>query len=115
MNRLTGFLFVSGAYALFATAAYAADSMGSMPGMGSSQTAPAAQTTHSGTGTVKAVDAAQGKVTIAHEAIKSLQWPAMTMGFTVRDKALLGKLAAGKKVDFKLVQQGNAYVIIDVK
>jgi Cu(I)/Ag(I) efflux system protein CusF len=56
-----------------------------------------------------------GKVTISHDATKSLQWPATTMGFTVRDKALLGNLSVGKKVDFQLIQQGSEYFIVDAK
>jgi Cu(I)/Ag(I) efflux system protein CusF len=39
----------------------------------------------------------------------------MTMGFTVKDKALLDKLQPGKKVEFEFVQQGKDYVITTVK
>jgi Cu(I)/Ag(I) efflux system protein CusF len=45
---------------------------------------------------VKGVDAANGKVRLAHEPVKSLNWPAMIMGFSVRDPALFDKLAVGK-------------------
>jgi Cu/Ag efflux protein CusF len=38
---------------------------------------------------VKAVDNAQGTVTLAHDPIKSINWPSMTMEFKVRDKTLL--------------------------
>lgn len=38
--------------------------------------------THKGTGLLKAVNT--GKVQIAHQAITSLGWPAMTMWFTLR-------------------------------
>jgi Cu(I)/Ag(I) efflux system protein CusF len=58
---------------------------------------------------------ASGKVTISHEAIKSLRWPAMTMGFALRDKALLGNPAVGRKIDFQLVRHRNEYVIVGVK
>ena len=34
-----------------------------------------------GTGTVSAVDVAAGKVTLDHDAMPDLGWPAMTMGF----------------------------------
>jgi Cu(I)/Ag(I) efflux system protein CusF len=66
---------------------------------------------HKGVGTVKKVDPAAGKVTVAHGPIQSLKWPAMTMTFTVKDKALLGKFSPDKKVEFEFVQRGSDYVI----
>ena len=71
--------------------------------------------THKGTGTVTKVDPASGKVTIAHGPVQTLKWPAMTMAFGVRDKALLGKLSSGKKVEFEFVKQGSDYVITSAK
>ena len=71
--------------------------------------------THKGTGTVKNVDSAGGKVTIAHGPIPTMKWPAMSMTFTVKDKALLGKLSSGKKVEFEFVQQGRDYVIVSAR
>ena len=71
--------------------------------------------THKGVGTVKKIDAAARRVTLAHGPIPSLKWPAMTMGFAVKDKALLGKLAPEKKIEFEFVQDGRDYVITSVK
>ena len=71
--------------------------------------------TYKGVGTVKKIDAAAGRVTLAHGPIQSLKWPAMTMGFAVKDKALLGKLAPEKKIEFEFVQQGRDYIITSVK
>jgi Cu(I)/Ag(I) efflux system periplasmic protein CusF len=70
---------------------------------------------HKATGTVTKVDAASSKVTIAHGPVESLNWPPMTMNFIVKDKALLGKLSSGKKVEFEFVQQGRDYVIVSAK
>jgi Cu/Ag efflux protein CusF len=70
---------------------------------------------HKGSGTVKKVDPAGGKVTIAHGPVPTMKWPAMNMTFTVKDKALLGKFSQDKKVDFEFVQQGSDYVITSVK
>jgi len=70
---------------------------------------------HKATGVVKKVDPKTGTVTLAHDPVKSLNWSAMTMGFTVKDKMLLDKLAVGKKVEFEFVQQGKDYVITSVK
>lgn len=66
-------------------------------------------------GIVDAIDAAKGTVTISHEAIKSLGWPAMTMDFTVKDKKMLGKLGKGKKINFSFIQQHGDYLITKVK
>jgi len=77
--------------------------------------AAGAQTAHKATGVVKKVDPKAGTVTLAHDPVKSLNWPAMTMGFTVKDKMLLDKLAVDKKVEFEFVQQGKDYVITAVK
>ena len=71
--------------------------------------------THKGAGTVKKVDPAGGKVTIAHGPIPTMKWPAMNMTFTVKDKALLGKLSQDKKVEFEFVDRGSNYVITSVK
>ncbi|MGH8806432.1 MAG: copper-binding protein [Noviherbaspirillum sp.] len=70
---------------------------------------------HKTTAVVKSVDAANGKVTLAHEPVKSLNWPAMTMGFAVKDNMLLDKLAVGKKVNVEFIQQGSDYVVTAVK
>lgn len=70
---------------------------------------------HKATGKVTKVDSAQGSVTIAHEPVPSMKWPSMTMTFKVKDKAMLDKLPANRKVQFDFVQQGKDYVITSVK
>jgi Cu(I)/Ag(I) efflux system protein CusF len=71
--------------------------------------------THEAVAVVKSVDAANGKVTLSHEPIKSLNWPAMTMAFAVKDKTLLEKLTVGNKVDVEFKKQDSDYVITKVK
>ena len=66
--------------------------------------APAAGTVE-GVGVVKKVDAKAGTVTLHHDPIKALNWPAMTMPFKVADKALLDKMKPGAKVLFQLEGQ----------
>ena len=70
---------------------------------------------HQATGVVDSVDPANDKATLAHEAVKSLQWPAMTMSFTVKDKMMFDSLLVGKKVSFEFIQQGSDYVMTAVK
>lgn len=71
--------------------------------------------THQATATVKSVDQSKGTVTLAHEPVKSLKWPAMTMGFAVKDKSMFDKLKVGEKVNVEFVQEGSQYVVSDVK
>ena len=70
---------------------------------------------HKAVGTVKKVDANAGIVTLAHEPVKSLNWPSMTMAFKVKEKSLLDKLTDGKKVEFEFMQEGKDYVITGAK
>ena len=71
--------------------------------------------THKAVAVVKEIDAANGKVVLAHQAVKSLNWPAMTMGFKVMDKSLLPKLAVGKKVNVEFRKEGADYVVVKAK
>jgi Cu(I)/Ag(I) efflux system protein CusF len=75
----------------------------------------AAAAAHKASGVVTKVDPAKGKVTIKHGPVQTLKWPAMTMAFTVKDKAVLEKLKKDEKVDFEFVQQGKDYVVTSVK
>ena len=79
--------------------------------------APAAfgQTTHKATGVVTKVDPARSRVTIKHEPVASLNWPTMTMAFSVKDKAMLDRMPRDRKIEFEFVQQGRDYVVTSVK
>jgi len=71
--------------------------------------------THQTTGIVKKVDNTRGTVTLDHQPVKSLNWPAMTMSFSVNDKKLMERLQPGKKVAIDFVQQGRNSVITAVR
>jgi len=75
--------------------------------------AAASPAVHRGQGKVVAVDAKAGTVELDHQAIASLQWPAMTMEFRARDKAALGALKPGQVVEFDFAAGAAAgeYVI----
>ena len=68
------------------------------------------QTTHNGVGVLKAVNAEAGKVQISHEAIASLNWPPMTMWFSLRT-SLPRDMKAGDLVRFELVRNQNKWDI----
>lgn len=55
-----------------------------------------------GHGKVTEIDAQSGKITLAHEPIAALGWPAMTMGFNVKDVKSLAKIKVGDTVEFDL-------------
>ncbi|SFB13571.1 Cu(I)/Ag(I) efflux system protein CusF [Collimonas sp. OK607] len=89
--------------------------MKTMPMDNMSSSAAAKVATHQATGVVKAVDMTTGTVTLAHGPVKSLNWPAMTMTFVVKDKMFFDKLAVDKKVTIDFAKQGTDYVVSSVK
>ena len=72
-------------------------------------------TSHETIAIVKKIDAKTVAIVLADEPVKSLDWPAMTMGFKVKDKLLFNKLAVDKKVEGEFVQDGKDYVVTTVK
>ncbi|OBU13221.1 copper-binding protein [Morganella psychrotolerans] len=59
-------------------------------------------------GTVRGIDAKNKKITIDHDAIASLGWPAMRMRFTyTEDAPQFTDLKEGDKVSFSFIQQEN--------
>ncbi|MDR9095512.1 copper-binding protein [Burkholderia multivorans] len=73
------------------------------------------QAVHIAKGKVIKVDANTGVVTLSHDPVKSLNWPAMVMSFSVKNKILLDKLGVGRTVDFEFVHADQGYVITAVK
>ena len=62
-------------------------------------------------GTVRKVDAEQGKVTIKHGPIANLEMPPMTMVFGMKDPAGLDGLERGDEVRFTVVEEGGKMLI----
>jgi Cu(I)/Ag(I) efflux system protein CusF len=65
-------------------------------------------------GTIKAIDAARHTVTISHGAVPAVQWPPMTMAFSVTDDQLAG-LSAGDRVSFAFRVEGGSATIVSIK
>lgn len=65
-------------------------------------------------GTVTSIDPASGKITLKHDAIPAVEWPAMTMGFSAKPELLKG-ISVGDKVDFDLTVSGNAWEVTSIK
>jgi Cu(I)/Ag(I) efflux system protein CusF len=71
-------------------------------GMPMGKNMPCSNQTAQGTGVVEAVNTAKGTVTIKHQAIASIHWPAMTMTFKADPPSLLRTVKVGEKVNFTL-------------
>ncbi|WP_430390475.1 copper-binding protein [Dyella sp. 20L07] len=68
-----------------------------------------------GTGIVRAIDTTKNTITLQHEAIASLGWPAMTMAFKVASPDLLKAVKAGDKVTFSLHPAGMNSTVTAIK
>jgi Cu(I)/Ag(I) efflux system periplasmic protein CusF len=64
---------------------------------------------------VKKVDKDSGKVTLKHAEIKSLDMPAMTMVFKVKDEKLWEKLTEGAKVNVVIEKALVGYNLTQVE
>ena len=64
---------------------------------------------------VRKIDLEAGKVTLKHGDIKSLDMPAMTMVFVVKDKAMLDKLKTGDKVKFKAINDAGKFTVTEIQ
>ena len=56
-------------------------------------------------GVVKAVNPAAGTITLSHEAVPAIKWPAMTMAFKAT-KAQVASVKSGDRVNFEFVAKG---------
>ena len=61
---------------------------------------------HKGVGVLNAIDAAAGTVTISHEPVASLKWPAMKMDFVLTNPSLVQGIKPGTAVAFEFVERG---------
>lgn len=64
-----------------------------------------------GTGRVTAINASDHKITLDHEPIPAIKWPAMKMEFAVAPSVDLSKVKEGEKVDFALSGSGSNYTV----
>jgi len=57
------------------------------------------------------IEAGKARITLKHEAIKSLPMEAMTMPFKVESPALLAKLKVGQQVRFTVAEKDDRLVV----
>ena len=64
-------------------------------------------------GVVKELDAKKGTITLSHDAVPTLKWPAMTMAFQITPELAKG-IEVGQKVDFEFETKGMAGTITKI-
>lgn len=80
------------------------------------QTTAEKNTSIQGKGIIKAINAATHTVTLQHESIPALNWPEMTMDFSVIEQVDLIHFKAGDRIQFILGKdKENHFVIQDIK
>jgi Cu(I)/Ag(I) efflux system membrane fusion protein len=60
---------------------------------------------HQAVGTLDGVDAKAGTVTVTHEPVASLKWPAMTMEFVPANPSLVAGVKSGSPIAFEFVER----------
>jgi Cu/Ag efflux protein CusF len=53
-----------------------------------------------------------GSVSIAHEPIPALKWPAMTMDFALANRSLVAGIPPGSTISFEIVERGEGEWVI---
>ena len=66
-------------------------------------------------GVIKKIDAAGGKVTIAHGEIANLKMPPMTMSFKAKDPAMLKQWKEGDKVRFRATEDKGVLTVVSIE
>ena len=64
------------------------------------------------TGEVRRIDKEQGKVTLRHGELKTVQMPPMTMAFAVSDPKQLDALKVGDRVAFKVIKKPDGAILV---
>lgn len=61
---------------------------------------------------VRRIDGEGLRLTLKHAEIKSLDMPAMTMVFRLRDKAMLQGLAVGDRVRVQVLRESGQFLVV---
>jgi Cu/Ag efflux protein CusF len=74
---------------------------------------PTAGGTYSTSGEI--ITMSDSSVTIDHQPVAALGWPAMTMMYKAPDSSMISGLQTGAAVEFSFRQEGSDYVLTDIK
>ncbi len=92
-----------------------------LSGLGQPATSPGSPSAakavgHQATGTLDAVDAKAGTVTVTHAPIPSLKWPEMTMDFILANPSLVSSVKPGARIAIEIVERKpGEWVITSLK
>lgn len=67
------------------------------------------------TGEIRKIDLEARKITIKHGPLESLEMPAMTMAYRVRDLGLVEGLQAGDAVRFQAERLGSVFIVTRIE
>jgi Cu(I)/Ag(I) efflux system protein CusF len=116
MKKFTLLVLVAASSTLAACGSDETPTASNMPNMPATQQPGGGQAAENrGTGVVQSVDTANGSLTIAHEPIAGLGWPAMTMAFKVDQASLLEGVEAGEHIEFTLRGRDMSAVVTSIK
>jgi Cu(I)/Ag(I) efflux system membrane fusion protein len=76
---------------------------------------PAGAETWTGSGHIVVADPGTGVLTMRHDPIPALKWPAMTMDFKAADPAILAGLKKDQAVEFDLVKADGGYLVSAIR
>jgi len=91
-------------------ASMADNGMNSMSGMGTNESASPIQSR----GVITEINTEKRKVTLNHEPIPALNWPSMTMGFSVAPDVTLDGLSKDDTVVFTLTPAGKSQQVTSI-
>jgi Cu(I)/Ag(I) efflux system membrane fusion protein len=81
-------------------------------GMQKAESAKPGSVGHRAVGVLNAIDAAGGTVTISHEPVASLKWPAMKMDFVLANPSLVAGVKPGAAIEFEFVERGQGEWVV---
>ncbi|MFM7532397.1 MAG: copper-binding protein [Rubrivivax sp.] len=61
---------------------------------------------------MRRIDREGQRLTLKHGPIRSLDMPAMTMAFRVREPALLERLEVGDRVRVQVLREGGQFMVV---
>lgn len=106
---MSRFLLLPAIFGLGMSLSFSAHSADAAPVSSPNVSRSTAPQEHQAIGKVTAL--AGGKITLAHQPIPSLNWPAMEMGFALADPNLTRGIAVGETVRFVVVQRDRDYIV----
>lgn len=108
MNQLFALVLAA---ATLSTVAWANDAHHTSTGAASAPASAQSTGFAANEGEVRKIDKEQGKVTIKHGPLPSVDMPGMTMVFRVKDAAMLDQVAVGDQVKLNVEKLNGAFTV----